>query len=121
MRGSARLLKVLLFCGVAAAAVALAGPQPAEAHGSVHVGIGFGIPLAPAYYPSPAYYPAYPAPAYYPPPAVAYAPPPAYVESPPPPEQQCREYTATSVIGGRPQQVVGTACLQADGTWRIIR
>lgn len=34
--------------------------------------------------------------------------------------QQCREYTRPINIGGQIQQGVGTACLQADGSWRII-
>jgi surface antigen len=32
----------------------------------------------------------------------------------------CREYTHTVYIGGRPRVVSGTACRQPDGTWRII-
>ncbi len=31
----------------------------------------------------------------------------------------CREYTVDGVIGGRREQVVGTACRQADGSWRM--
>ena len=62
MRGSARLGKGLLLCGIAAAAVALAAPQPAAARGFVHFGIGLGVPVGPAYYPPPVYYPAYPPP-----------------------------------------------------------
>jgi surface antigen len=34
--------------------------------------------------------------------------------------QYCREYTATSTIGGKPQQVYGTACRQPDGSWKLI-
>lgn len=30
----------------------------------------------------------------------------------------CREYTVDARIGGRPEQVHGTACRQADGSWR---
>lgn len=30
----------------------------------------------------------------------------------------CREYQVNAVIGGRMEQVVGTACRQADGSWR---
>jgi surface antigen len=30
----------------------------------------------------------------------------------------CREYTIDAVIGGRTEQVYGTACRQADGSWR---
>jgi surface antigen len=33
--------------------------------------------------------------------------------------QYCREYKQTIVIGGEPQQSYGTACRQADGTWKI--
>ena len=31
----------------------------------------------------------------------------------------CREYTVDARIGGRPEQVYGTACRQADGSWRV--
>ena len=30
----------------------------------------------------------------------------------------CREYTMDAVIGGRTEKVYGTACRQADGSWR---
>jgi hypothetical protein len=58
------------------------------------------------------------------------APPPA----PPPPlasavtdfqtkvaadDPNCREYTGQATISGAPQQVVGRACRQADGSWRV--
>jgi surface antigen len=32
----------------------------------------------------------------------------------------CREYQQTIYIGGEPQQGHGTACRQADGTWKIM-
>ena len=32
----------------------------------------------------------------------------------------CREYQQTVTIGGKTQTVVGRACRQADGTWRIV-
>lgn len=32
----------------------------------------------------------------------------------------CREYTVDAVIGGRVEKVVGTACRQADGSWRTL-
>ena len=95
--------------------------------------LGFGVPF---YFPPPIVYA--PPPAYYvpPPPVVYYPQPPAYYAAPPaaynaPPAfsaapaadagQQCREYQSTAMINGQPQQTVGTACLQPDGTWRIIR
>lgn len=31
----------------------------------------------------------------------------------------CREYTMDALIGGKKQQVYGTACRQADGSWKI--
>lgn len=103
-----------------AAGIALA-PQPAAAR--VSVGIGFGLPLfapayaAPVYYPAPYAY----APAYAPPPAPAYyAPQQSYAPAPAPTASQCLEYNSTSVIDGTPQQTVGTACLQPNGTWRIV-
>lgn len=32
----------------------------------------------------------------------------------------CREYTVDAVIGGRLEKVLGTACRQADGSWRTV-
>lgn len=32
----------------------------------------------------------------------------------------CREYTVKAVIGGRPETVYGTACRQADGSWKTV-
>ena len=34
--------------------------------------------------------------------------------------QYCREYYRTVTIGGRPQQVYGTACYMPDGSWQIV-
>ncbi len=34
--------------------------------------------------------------------------------------QNCREYQHEVTIGGKPETVIGTACRQADGTWRIV-
>lgn len=31
----------------------------------------------------------------------------------------CREYTIDAVVGGKTEQVYGTACRQSDGSWRI--
>ena len=33
--------------------------------------------------------------------------------------QYCRQYTQTIMIGGEQHQTYGTACRQADGTWKI--
>ncbi|WP_258918357.1 glycine zipper 2TM domain-containing protein [Wenzhouxiangella sp. 15190] len=35
-------------------------------------------------------------------------------------EGPCREYVLDAEIGGRTEQVYGTACRQADGSWRIV-
>lgn len=32
----------------------------------------------------------------------------------------CREYTMEALIGGRREQVYGTACRQADGSWKMV-
>jgi surface antigen len=32
----------------------------------------------------------------------------------------CREYMVDSVVGGRAEKVYGTACRQADGSWRAM-
>jgi hypothetical protein len=33
---------------------------------------------------------------------------------------QCREFQQTVEIGGKSESAYGTACLQADGTWKIV-
>jgi len=50
-----------------------------------------------------------------PPGSAATAPPPATAPD------QCREFTETVIIGGRPQKAYGRACPQSDGTWRVER
>lgn len=36
-------------------------------------------------------------------------------------EGPCREYTMDAVIGGKTEQVYGTACRQPDGSWKIVK
>ena len=77
-------------------------------------------------------------PVYYAPPRVVYvpAPPPSVVYVPAPEPalaavptspvyraangQHCREYQSTLSVGGMPQPSYGTACLQPDGSWRVV-
>jgi surface antigen len=33
----------------------------------------------------------------------------------------CREFTMDATIGGKAEQVYGTACRQADGSWKIVK
>ena len=33
----------------------------------------------------------------------------------------CREFTIDAKIGGKAEQVYGTACRQADGSWKVIK
>lgn len=54
---------------------------------------------------------------YGPPPPVFLQPPPVYVQ---PRQAYCREYTSTVLVNGRPVESFGTACLQPDGSWRIV-
>jgi len=35
--------------------------------------------------------------------------------------QPCREFTTTVYVGGQEQQGYGTACRQADGSWKIVQ
>jgi hypothetical protein len=88
----------------------IASCPAADARG--FVSFHFGVPLVfgpPVYLaPPPAYY--------------VLPPPPTYTSTPPPPPPQqrpCHEYQTTAMIDGRPQPIVGSACLQADGTWRV--
>lgn len=132
-----RRLFGLIGVGLVALASLIVVPTPAEARGGIGVTVygGYG-----GYYGHPHYYyrPRYhyfPPPYYYypppPPPPVVYVPVPAPAPQPaptaaPPPvptasQTNCREYETTMTIDGRPQKVTGTACLQPDGTWRIIR
>jgi hypothetical protein len=98
------------------ALVALMLPHAASARGRAYFYYGA------SYYPAPYYY-------YPPPPPVVYGPPPGVVYTAPPPPQMtlgrptspgCREYTAPANVGGQIVQTYGTACLQPDGTWRIV-
>lgn len=128
---AARLMRTVL-CGIlVAAAVAMTAAQ-ASAHGRGHVFFGFNAWAPSYYYPPPYYYPPYYyPPAYYYPPPVVYAPAPAYgtVQPLPPPAspayqdgsgQTCREYQTTVQVDGQWQPSYGTACLQPDGTWRVV-
>ncbi len=35
-------------------------------------------------------------------------------------QQPCREYITHATIGGKPEQIYGKACRQADGSWRVV-
>ena len=85
-------------------------------------------------------YPGWGRPVYVMPPPVVYAPPPMIYGAPPtvafaaPPlpavptspdfidraGRTCREYQSTVTVGGMRQPSSGTACLMADGSWRIM-
>jgi hypothetical protein len=99
--------------------------KPAEAR--VWVGVGIGLPVWGGYYYP---YAAAPYPYYYGNPGGYYYYPPAAQPVPAPsaaPQQggvsttNCRDYSSTETIDGRPQTVTGSACQQPDGSWRIVR
>jgi hypothetical protein len=140
-----RPVAFLNWCGglaLIAAAVGF-GPSPASADSfSFGYSSGHYRPYYP-YHHHPYWGPRYrssfvvvPPPVYYPPPPpVYYAPPQAYyppvvspmVDATPASApyrtsdgRYCREYTATTVVGGVAQSSYGTACLQPDGSWRIV-
>lgn len=62
-----------------------------------------------------------------PPPVVVYTEPAPVTVSPASPAytdargRTCREYQTTVTVGGTPQPAYGTACLQPDGSWRVVR
>ncbi len=115
--------------------------------GSAHadrVGIYVGAGYGGGYYHRPwgePYYPAYGYPGYYPyyyyaapPPPVVYGPPPVAYATPAVPSvdqssptftdssgRTCREYQSTAQIAGGAQSTYGTACLQPDGSWRVVQ
>ncbi len=119
---SDRLRVALAGAAFAALAAVTLVPFPAAArvHSFVGFGFNFGVPVYPP--PPPIVYA--PPPAYYvPPPPLVYSPPPAYAPpaaNAPAAGQYCREYQSTTVINGAPQPMYGTACLQPDGSWRIV-
>ena len=99
---------VLLPAGAAAILSIGLAAAPAEARTFVSVGVGL-----PIFGPPPVVYA--PPPVVYAPPTVVYAPASAAVS------QTCRPYQSTIQVNGQPQQSYGTACLQPDGTWRIVQ
>jgi hypothetical protein len=129
-----RLSRVLgrlsVLAGLLAAGVLLFSASPASARVFVHLGVGVPVFAGPpVFYGPPAYYYPPPPPAYYaPPPPPTYYPPPANAEpvSGPPTSnssystETCREYQTTTRIDGAMHPSYGTACLQPDGTWRIV-
>jgi hypothetical protein len=125
--------QALLLCGCLAIAVLAIGAHPAAARTFVRFGVGVPV-YAPVYYPPPGVVYAYPPPVAYAPPVLTYGAPPIYAPPPPTPQlsyvppayplsaqQECREYRTTTAIGTQLQEVIGTACRQADGSWRIVR
>ena len=119
---SRKILGVLLV-GAALALIA----TPASAHRSrVGIGLGFsfGLPLfaynPPVYYAPPPVHP-------YRPPPVVYAPSPGLSATPTGPMYlgrsgtYCREFQTSGLVGGRMEQLYGTACQQPDGSWRVVR
>jgi hypothetical protein len=37
-----------------------------------------------------------------------------------PDDPHCRDYRALATVDGQPQEIVGRACQQSDGSWRIV-
>jgi hypothetical protein len=107
-----------MMFGLAAGLLMLGASFPTAAEARGFVSFHFGVPLVAA---PPAYY--YPPPVYYYPAPVYYYPPPVYTsQSTPAPQQQaCHEYQTSAIIDGRSQPAYGRACLQPDGTWRIVQ
>ena len=108
-----------------------ASPAAADAGFSVWMGDGY-----PHHHHHHQGYPGWGRPVYVVPPPVYYAPPPVYAMPPAvafavpavptSPEfvdragRTCREYQSTITVGGMRPPSYGTACLMADGSWRIM-
>ncbi|HEU0118633.1 MAG TPA: hypothetical protein VFR09_08385 [Alphaproteobacteria bacterium] len=128
-----------LALAILALSIAMLPAAPAHAywgHGGPRYSFNFGYyGGGPAYYPYPAYY----APYYYaPPPTVVYTPPPTVVYSQPAQQVVVQQPAPASVVGNQTSPdftgpngeqcreyqsgaTHGTACLQPDGTWRIVQ
>jgi len=113
--------RVLALAALVSALMLVAVPA-ASAHSRTVFSLGFVF--APPLYdpPPPVYY--YP-PVYYAPPPAVYVQPAPIAAQPASPSYQrngqiCREYRTTVVIGGVQRPSYGTACLQPDGSWRIV-
>ncbi len=113
----ARLCALLLAASMLVPVPALAGGW----HGGTFFGFSVSLPLAFGY-PPPFYAP--------PPPPVVYVPVPQPVPAPPlatrtsptylgPGGRYCRDFQMPGIVGGRPATLVGTACLDPDGQWRV--
>jgi P pilus assembly/Cpx signaling pathway, periplasmic inhibitor/zinc-resistance associated protein len=97
------------------------GWRPSGWHGGTFFGFSLNLPLTLGY-PGPYYYPA---PTYYAPPRIVYLPEPqaATPTSPTylsPRGRYCREFQMPGVVNGQRVQMHGTACLEPDGTWRVV-
>jgi len=135
-------MKTALITAIAAfLLLGFSHPASARTRVSVFFGTGYYVYPAPTYYYD--YPPYYPSRYLYAPPPMAVAPPPPVVVAPPPvtyvvPEtampadqesptytdgygRTCREYKSNSLFGNTLRTVRGTACLQPDGTWRVVR
>lgn len=112
-----------IAAALVAATTIFAATAPAQARTHLFLGFNFYAP-APWYYaPPPVYYVAPPPPVYYampPPPAFYYPPPVAYAPAPAQ-APYCREYRGDATIDGSGQPFYGTACLETDGRWHIVR
>jgi|GEM_PF-2936961 len=73
---------------------------------------------APVYQPVPVYYPA--APVYQQPAAAPVYQQPVSADSVEFDQSYCREYENTAKIDGKIVKTYGTACRQADGTWKLV-
>ena len=83
-----------------------------RSHSGVSLSLNFGSPYYHSYY-RPVRYVSY---------APAYVPPPVYYSNNDYNDSgYCREFTNNVYVGGRMRQSYGTACLQPDGSWRVVQ
>lgn len=115
-RGSGRLAAT----GLGVATGALIGSEVGSSYSRPYYGSGGYTTYAAPYY-TQTYVPNYVAPVE-PEPRVVYVQQPVVVTGGyvgVSEQQECREYSQTTRIGGRMQKTSGMACLQPDGTWQL--
>ncbi len=137
-------MKIIVVAALALVVMSgFAQPAAARSHVSFYYGSGpgccWGAPYRGPYeHPYPPYYPRFRRPVVIvPPSAVVYEAPPVTYVAPSPvqdsiPANQtsptftdgygrtCRNYETTKIVDGVARNILGTACLSSDGTWRVV-
>jgi hypothetical protein len=125
---------MLRFLAVLLLALAIGAPASADSRTYISVGTVYGSgphyrhhdyrPYPRHYYYGPppvVYYVPAPRVYYPPPPPVVYVPAPAVVMPSAPPQAYCRGFQGDATFDESGRPFYGTACLEPDGRWHIVR